>query len=351
MAAVFQYPAINAKLKALSSDMLKEKDFQNLIELNSVQEAFNYLYNNTYYQKYLEDFSGQEIHRRQLELKLKKSLVFSEDFLKKYLSSDLKKFIEHYFKKYEIEDLKIILRTILMENDDDYLSDNLIYINRNKKIDFNKLIQASSYSELQEALKNVDYAEVLDEYSAQYQKNKNLFQIEMTLDFNYFSQLNNLAAELSNKDQKYFNEIIGSYIDLLNIQWVYRIKRYYNLFSGEILNYIIPFHFKIKKEELQNMSQENDPKDLVKHISYQPYQKLLEKAIKDENNIFERFFLNYIFNKLQQIKRESFFTISNILAYLFIREYELRDIITIIEGIRYSLPDDRIRNFLIRKEV
>lgn len=351
MPAIIQYPAINAKLKALSSNMLKEKDFQNLIELNSVQEAFNYLYNNTYYQKYLEDFSGQEIHRRQLELKLKKSLVLSEDFFKKYLSSDLKKFTEHYLKKFEIEDLKIILRTILMENEEDYLSDNLIYIDRNKKIDFNNLIQASSYSELQEVLKELYYAEVLDEFAEQYQKNKNLFQIEMTLDFHYFSQLNKLAAKLSNKDQKYFNEIIGSHIDLLNIQWVYRIKRYYNLSSGEILNYIIPFHFKITREELQNMSQVNNPKDLVKHISYAPYQKLLENAIKDENNIFERFFLNYIFKKLQQIKTESFFTISNILAYLFLREYELRDIITIIEGIRYSLPNDRINNFLIRKEV
>ncbi len=351
MTALFQYPAVNAKLKALSSNMLKEKDFQNLIELNSVQEAFNYLYNNTYYQEYLEEFSGQEIHRRQLELKLKKSIVLSEDFLKKYLSSDLKNFVEKYFKKFEIEDLKIILRTILLENEDDYLSDNLIYINRNKKIDFNNLIQASSYSELQEVLKELDYADVLDEFAEQYQKNKNLFQIEMALDFNWFSQLNKLAAKLSNQDQKYFDEIIGTHIDLLNIQWIYRIKKYYNLSSGEILNYIIPFHFKIKREELQNMSQVNNAEDLLEHILYGPYQELLENAIKGVNNIFERFFLNYIYRKLKQIKSKSFFSISNILAYLYIREYELRDIITIIEGIRYSLPDERIKNFLIRKEV
>lgn len=351
MAAIFQYPAINAKLKALGSEMLKEKDFQNLIELNSVQEAYNYLYNNTYYKKYLEDISGQEIHRRQLEQKLKKSLVLSEDFLKKYLSSDLKNFIEHYFKKFEIADLKIILRTILMKNEENYLSDNLVYIDRNKKINFDNLIQATSYSELQEVLKELCYAEVLDEFAEQYHENKKLFQIEMTLDFHYFSQLNELAAKLSNKDQKYFNEIIVTYIDLLNIQWIYRIKRYYNLSSGEILNYIIPFHFKIKREELQNMSQVNNPKDLIKHISYAPYKKLLKNAIKDKSDIFERFFLNYIFQKLQQIKTESFFSVSTILAYLFLREYELRDIITIIEGIRYSLPNDRIKNFLIRKEV
>ena len=351
MAALFQYPAINAKLKALSSKMLKEEDFQNLIELNSVQEAFNYLYDNTYYHKDLEDISGQEIHRRQLELNLKKSLVFSEDFLNKYLSSDLKNFVEHYFKKFEIEDLKIILRTILMENEEDYLSDNLIYIDRNQKINFNNLIQASSYEEIQEVLKELHYAEILDEFAEQYQQNKNLFQIEMTLDFHYFSRLNDLAAEFSNKDQKYFNKIIGTQIDLLNIQWIYRIKKYYNLSSGEILNYIIPFHFKITREELRKMSQVDNPNNLVKQISYAPYQRLLEKAVEDVNNIFERFFLNYIFMQLQQIKSESFFTISNILAYLYLREYELRDIITIIEGIRYSLPDDRIKNFLIRKEV
>ena len=109
--------------------------------------------------------------------------------------------------------------------------------------------------------------------------------------------------------------------------------------------------FKITREELRKMSQVDNPNNLVKQISYAPYQRLLEKAVEDVNNIFERFFLNYIFMQLQQIKSESFFTISNILAYLYLREYELRDIITIIEGIRYSLPDDRIKNFLIRKEV
>ncbi len=346
-----QYPAINAKLKALSSKMLREKDFQNLIELNTVQEAFDYLYNNTYYQECLEDFSGQEIHRRQLELKLKKNLVLSEDFLKKYLSSALKNFIEHYFKKFEIEDLKIILRTILMGNDENYLSNNLIYIDRNKNINFDNLIQASSYNDLQNVLKDVYYSDVLNEFADQYQENKNLFSIEMTLDFYYFSQLINLSAKLSNVDQKYVNEVIGTQIDLLNIQWIYRIKRYYNLSSGEILNYIIPFYFKVKKSELQNMSHVKNTEDLIKYLSYSPYQIILEKAIKDDNVIFERFFLNYIFKKLQKIKRNSFFSISNILAYLYIKEYELRDIITVIEGIRYSLPKDKIENFLIRREV
>lgn len=345
-----QYPAVNSKLKALSSKMLGEKEFQNLIELNTVQEAFNFIYNNTYYQEYLDEFSGQKIHRRQFELKLKKSIVFSEDFLQKYSSSALKEFIEHYFKKYEIEDLKIVLRTILMGNDDNYLADNLIYIAKNKKIDFDSLIQASSYNELKNILKDVYYSQVLEEFEEQYQKNKNLFPIEMSLDFYYFSELNKLAKKLSKKDQKYFDKVIGTQIDLLNLQWIYRIKKYYNLSSGEILNYIIPFYYKVKKSELQNMSKVKKPDKLIEHISYSPYKSLLEKAIKDENVIFERFFLNFIFSILNKIRRKSYFSISNILAYLYIREYELRDIITVIEGIRYSLPKDKIKNFLIRKE-
>jgi len=346
-----QYPAVNAKLKALSSKMLMENDFRNLVELDSVQEAFNYLYSNTYYQEYLEEFSGKEIHRRQLELKLKKSIVLSEDFLKKYLSSNLKDFIIHYFKKFEIEDLKIILRTILLENDEDYLSDNLTYIARNKDINFENLIQASSYNDLQTALKDVYYSEVLNEFADQYQKNKNLFPIEMTLDFYYFSELDKLSSKLSNNDQKYVKEVVGTQIDLLNIQWIYRIKKYYDLSSGEILQYIIPFYYKVKKFELKKMSQVENTEELIKYISYEPYKSLLEKAAKDEHIVFERFFLNYIYKKLQANKRKSFFSISNILAYLYIREYELRDIITVIEGIRYSLPQSQIKNFLIRKEV
>lgn len=351
MSFALQYPAINAKIKAISSKMLADSDFENLIELDTVQAAFNYLYNNTYYKEDLEELSGKEIHRRQLELNLKKSIISAENFSKKYLGSNSKKFIEHYFKKYEIEDLKIILRTILIENEENYLADNLVYIERNPEIDFQNLVQASSFNDLQSALAGVRYVDILNEYEDQYHKTKNLFPIEMSLDFYYFSTLDKLSNRLSKNDRKFAREIVGTQIDLLNLQWIYRIKRYYNLSAGEILNYIIPFHFRITKEELHDMSQTDKAADLNKFISYTPYKNLLETAIREENIVFERFFLNYILNRVEKIKTSSFFSIANVIAYLYIKEYEVRDIVTIIEGVRYSLAREDIKKYLIREEV
>jgi len=351
MRSALLYPAVNAKIKAIRSQMLSEEDFNNLLNLNSVQEAFDYLYNQTYYKNFLEELSGKEIHRRQLELKLKKSIVQTEDFFNKYLQSTLKKLINHYFSKFEIEDLKLILRTILIENEEKYLSDNVAYINRNKKINFDELIQAVSYQELQSILKNTSYTAVLKEHEAQYKKNKNLFPIEMSLDYNYFAKLEKIAESLSAADKRYFDEVIGTQIDLLNIQWIYRIKRYYNLSSGEILNYIIPFYYKINKSEIRNMSQVESGKELLKYISYEPYKNLLEKAVQEEKIIFEKFFLNKIYNILNKIETTSFFSIAGILTFIYSKEYEVRDIVTTIEGIRYSLPKDEIRKFLIRNGV
>ena len=39
--------------------------------------------------------------------------------------------------------------------------------------------------------------------------------------------------------------------------------------------------------------------------------------------------------------------ISVMSGYLYLREYEYKDLVTLIEGKRYKIPNERIKNFLL----
>ena len=351
MASVVQYPAINARIRAITGKMLNDEDYKALINFTTVQEIFNYLYNNTYYHDKLGELSGLDVHRRRLELILKKS--FLEDYLtiSRYLRSSSKEFFQHLFKKFEIEDLKMLLRTMLIEHDEDYFTDSLIYLDVNSKIDIQKLTSIESFQDLLAIFKETEYYGVLKRFADNYEQDRNLFPIEMSLDLQYFSKLEKLGRKTGKNDYKYIEELVGAQVDLLNIQWIYRIKKYYSLSSTEILNYIIPFHYKVSREDFKKMSQVDEPSNILNFIPYKRYRDLFEKATTNNNDIFEKYFLSFLLNKSLKVKSLSFFSIGNIIAYLFIKEHEIRDIITIVEGVRYSLNVDKLKEYMIRDGV
>lgn len=351
MSVPVQYAAVNARIKAIMGKMLTTDDYKKIINASTVQEVFNYLYNNTYYHTCLEGLNGVEIHRREMELTLKKSFINDYRVIYRYLQSDSKDFFKQLFAKFEIEDLKMLLRTILVENNEGYLKKSLIYLGVYTDIDINLLTSIKSYQDLLAAFENTDYYKILSRFTDSYEKERNLFPIEMSLDFQYFSSLEKLAKKLSSADYKYVEDLIGTQVDLLNIQWIYRIKKYYNLSPGEILNYILPFHHKLSRENLRNMADVDKPEEIVKYIANKQYQEVFNAAIEENNVIFERYFLSYILSKSKSVKRTSFYNIGNIIAYLFIKEYEIRDIITIVEGVRYSLNTSEIKKYLIRDGV
>ena len=42
-------------------------------------------------------------------------------------------------------------------------------------------------------------------------------------------------------------------IDLLNLQWIYRAKKYYHMLPPDIYSMTIPIHYRIKVEEFKTL--------------------------------------------------------------------------------------------------
>ncbi len=348
MLGIVQYSGINARVKALLGKTLEEEDYRNLLALDSVQDIFDYLYENTYYHQSLADLAGKEMHRRELERTLKKKFIDDYEIIFHYLSGPAGKFLRGLFDKFKIDDLKMLLRTILIEHDLDYLKENLLYLGVHNGINIDELTAIRDYSDLLSAFKNTIFHDTLERFEDRYQDNKNLFPVEMTLDFQYFLRLKKLADKLNKKDFQIVKDLLGTQVDLLNINWVYRIKRFYDLSSEEILNYTLPFHYRLKEEDLRSLARVDDADEIFDLLSGTTYDKVFTALKRDRSIVFEKYFLSYLLKKARRWVVKGNFNIGTIMGFLFIKEYEIRDIITIVEGVRYSLSADEIHDYIIR---
>ena len=72
--------------------------------------------------------------------------------------------------------------------------------------------------------------------------------------------------------------------------------------------------------------------------------------MESQEGIFmERRILRYLYYNLKRIKVKSGMNMSQPLVYILLSEIEIRDIISVIESIRYGMQIDEAKKYLIRK--
>ena len=76
-----------------------------------------------------------------------------------------------------------------------------------------------------------------------------LYDYNLALDLYYYtSTWKEQKKILKKSDLELFMRDRGSKIDLLNIQWIYRAKKYYNMKPADIYLMLIPIHYKLSTE-------------------------------------------------------------------------------------------------------
>src|SRR3970282_1791950 len=95
---------------------------------------------------------------------------------------------------------------------------------------------------------------------------QNLFPLEVALDLNYWRRLWAEAKRLSGKDREMGLKIIGSLLDLNNLMWVIRYKIYHNLSEEELINYTLPFGYRVRDEDVRAIAAGADLSSVVGRV-------------------------------------------------------------------------------------
>ena len=208
------------------------------------------------------------------------------------------------------------------------------------------LSQEMDIGEFIDGLKGTIYYDILTPYKDE-EGPKTTFYMEMNLDRLYFNQLKVKCQKLKKVDRKAFENILGENVDLLNIEWIYRGIKFYNLIPEELINYLLPHGLEFNYKELKRMCY-SDIETLKAIVLNSKYSFLFDTK-KDVELFMERRIERYFYFKFKSLLKKGHLNILTTIAYFHLLEFEIRDIISMLEAKRYGFTLDETVNYLVKK--
>ncbi len=139
----------------------------------------------------------------------------------------------------------------------------------------------------------------------------------------------------------------GSNVDFLNIQWIYRGIKHYDLTAEELFNYCLRGGRYLNLKQLKALCYAADDKAFNKLLMTTRYSDLFG-ADERIDLVIERDMERALYRIFQHQVKEAHLNLITPVAYLHALEFEIRDLFAIIEAKRYQMDEAQTRSFLVR---
>lgn len=343
-----QYSAISAKLKAMYGRRLTGGDYAELLARNTVPEVCAYLKQSACYGAALKDYDEASSHRGELEVRLRKSLFGEYDRLCTFMNQKQRSFFSLWDMQWEIRLLQHAIRYIFNHEASPQAAEILKSeaisrtLQKRTKIDIEALAASKSLADAARACAGTPYEEPLE---AGAKLNLDLFSIGMKLDSLYIETLWRAKNSLENEDKEAFAQWLGTDVDMLNIMWIYRGKKYWKFSNEMIYTYILPVRYRLSADDITEMVGAGDAETFIAYVREKTiYGDLFDS---EDGGVFAEENYHYLANKkARYIMSAHPLTMAALFSYINIRELEISNIIIIIEGIRYSMNPENIKKHI-----
>ncbi len=349
--SLIKYSALTTKIRAMEGRLLDATSYSYMAHLGSVEEAIDYLSKLPSYKILFDGIDTSTLHRADIE----RLLIVSKysDFAKLYKFASIKQreFLKMYFRHYEL----LLIRRCLH----DCYSDKRLDLNvkelsdsfkKHSKIDVDALLNAKSIDEFVASLADSDYKRAVS--TLDNSVSPSLLDYELVLDQAYFKLIWNVKNRfLTAAESTDLRACTGTSIDMLNLQWIYRSKKYYNMDSAQIYSLLLPYYYKLKKADVQKMVNAENIEELEEMIASGYYGRLAGRLSLKPSNISDLsdILLDRIY---RSVERRHPYSTSSIISYLYQKEREVTNITHIIEAIRYKLsPQETLDRLLQQRRI
>lgn len=334
MGNLLAYSGIVTKLRAMEARLLTPENFEEIASLQSVLDVVAYLRENSSYAYVLDLLDESKLHRGDIEKILTRQLYHEYSKIYRFCGLKQREFLSLYVKRYEIDLINYCLRIVINRYDEPFdLNYKREFFDKYTQISIDKLITSRTTDELIENLKGTEYYEPL--HRLRDNASVTLYDYDLTLSqYNLSTLWKKRKKILKKKELELYTRECGSKIDLLNLQWIYRAKKYYHMEPANIYTLLVPVHYKVSAELV---------KEMIEAPGIEEYEALLRKTSYAKHYDFgqqltiEQMYTECLDRLYRAERRQNPYSIAAINTYLFLKEEELRKLTTAIECIRYGL--------------
>ncbi len=269
---VADYAAISARVRAKYAELLTPQDIVRLSEAPDFLSLFTLL-KSTAYGPYLEGLKDKDINPRRVIIQIKRKLADAYNSVIQMAPVQTRPLLKQLYRYYEISNLKAILRAIVTVstwNTEtalwDRVRDVLFPMGSTSVLPAQAMVESGSVATAIDLLHGTPYEDTLSFAMKRYSSEQNLFPIEVALDLAYWRRLWSEAQKLTGQDREHSVRIIGSLLDMNNLMWAIRYRVYHKLSEEEIINYTLPFGYRVKDADIRAIAAGADAASVVNRI-------------------------------------------------------------------------------------
>ena len=350
------YAAISARVRAMYADLLTPQDMIRLNDSPDFSTLFSTL-KTTAYGPYLDGLKDKDITPKRVISQIKRKLADSYYSVIQMAPENTRPLVKQLYRYYEIGNLKAVLRALVTvsawSKDEmalwDRVRDVLFPMGAASVLPAQAMVESGSVATAVDLLRGTPYEETMSFAMRRYSAEQNLFPLEVALDLAYWRRLWAEAKKLAGQDREQATKIIGSLLDMNNLMWAIRYKVYHMLSEEEIINYTLPFGYRVQDSDIRALAAGADIASVINRLY--PGMPDVNALLENPQNGLPK--LEVLFKRqLVQQCLAAFvgnpFHIGIPLAFLVLSDIEVQDLIVLIEAKSSNMPEDEYRPFLLR---
>lgn len=262
-------------------------------------------------------------------------------------SGELHNILATYLEKWDIWNVKVILRGKSFGVDADSIREDLIPAGNLDSIFLNKLISLETGEEVLAHCKNIGKA-IPIEVTETYKKENNLAIIEDFLDKYRYERL--LASiNPSSKPARLYQDFVRREIDITNIETILKLKME-GIYGNNVLKYIIPGGKDIGKNLAVKLANAETLSAMIDDLTQLSFYEDIKETLDINTRTLKDVIVGMKKYKMKKVQSFSYLhplSVVPIVDYMIRKENEVNNIRIIARGIEGGLDKDVIGGLLV----
>ncbi|PUB89528.1 MAG: ATPase [gamma proteobacterium symbiont of Ctena orbiculata] len=315
---------LKTRVGVLSARLLDPDIIERLkqMSLSQLGEAFD-----------LQPIFDEAIDNRQkirlVEQALLQRLMGELSVLLRPLSGRSRGLMLYWPRKFELYNLKTLIRGKLNSLGMEEIRDNLFEMPENIRLPHESLLQAENVLEMLRQLDQGPYALIARQARSVFEEQHENFSLDAAIDRLYYTGMLRHANITDGIDKRGLKKVIGIMIDRQNILWLLRYRLVYRFAPSEAYYLLIPYGGRIQRERLMELANLDGLETIIDRLP--PPFKAILADVKNITQVRQR--LDHTASEeLRKLMHYSPDAMVSALSYMIIRDMDLMKLYAIIQG-------------------
>jgi len=347
---VSAYARVQAIVRARYSTLLNANVWAAMIECRDLAALISLL-SKTAYTSYLQ-IASEQLTARRTVYQLRRRLARDFETLIDVIPAPGRRVVVSLWHSYEVDNLKAALRGVENNASWDQVRHLLSPMAKSitlTRADLERMVRSAGVAQAIERSAHTSYYATLVHALERYQSERNLFPLEVALDLEHRRGLWSSVQLLSGRDHREAMRLVGTMLDNDNLLWALRYRVYHQLSEQEIVNYTLPFGYRVRDGDIRAIAAGEDVRQIILRL----YPQLGDVGrFTDPSTGGLMALEHHLLERLMELCRATFagnpFHIGLPIAYLILCENEIRNLTTIIEAKASQLAPRVFEPLLIR---